>query len=380
MSGAAQGRTPLIAHQVRAFLPKSDLLAYTDAILRVYNLEGRRDNKYKARIKILVHEKGLEAIRADVEAEFAKTRGQALTLPAPEVARIAAYFALPDLVAREAASETSDARAARDAAYARFVRRNVAAHKRPGYGLVTVSLKPVGGIPGDATAAEMRCVAQVAARFSAGEIRVSHEQNLILPHVALDDLPALYDALAAGGLATPNAGLVSDIIACPGMDYCALATARSIPVAQRLSERFGDGARADEIGELKIKISGCINACGHHHVGHIGILGLEKKGVESYQITLGGTADETCRLGDLTGSGVRHGPDRRCRRYDRRHLPQAAHRPRGDVPRRLPARRHGAVQAGALCRRLSRSSSTAPASSKTAGACCRTARTAATAT
>ena len=301
--GGGQGRTPLIAHRIRDFLPKADLLAYTDAILRVYNLEGRRDNKYKARIKILVHEKGVEAIRAAVEAEFAPSQGQALTLPASEVERIGAYFALPDLPARSTVSAVSAARAETDRGYARFLAQNVAAHKRPGYGLVTISLKPIGGIPGDATSAEMRCIAAAADRFSAGEIRVSHEQNLILPHVALDDLPTLFDTLATAGLATPNAGLVTDIIACPGLDYCALATARSIPVAQRLSERFGDGARADEIGELKIKISGCINACGHHHVGHIGILGLEKKGVESYQITLGGTADETCSLGDLTGPG-----------------------------------------------------------------------------
>ena len=301
--GGGQGRTPLIAHRIRDFLPKADLLAYTDAILRVYNLEGRRDNKYKARIKILVHEKGVEAIRAAVEAEFAPSQGQALTLPASEVERIGAYFALPDLPARSTISRVSAARAAAEPAYARFLAQNVAAHKRPGYGLVTISLKPIGGIPGDATSAEMRCIAAAAERFSADEIRVSHEQNLILPHVALDELPALFDTLAAAGLATPNAGLVTDIIACPGLDYCALATARSIPVAQRLSERFGDGARADEIGDLKIKISGCINACGHHHVGHIGILGLEKKGVESYQITLGGTADETCSLGDLTGPG-----------------------------------------------------------------------------
>ena len=301
--GGGQGRTPLIAHRIRDFLPKADLLAYTDAILRVYNLEGRRDNKYKARIKILVHEKGLEAIRDAVEAEFAARPDQALALPAAEIARIAAYFALPDLQDRPAVSERAARRAADDDGFARFVARNVAAHKRPGYGIVTISLKPIGGIPGDATAAEMRAVADAAEAFSAGEIRVSHEQNLILPHVARDDLPALYDALVAAGLATPNAGLVTDIIACPGLDYCALATARSIPVAQRLSERFGNGPRAAEIGDLKIKISGCINACGHHHIGHIGILGLEKKGIESYQITLGGTADETCSLGDLTGPG-----------------------------------------------------------------------------
>ena len=179
----------------------------------------------------------------------------------------------------------------------------MAPHKVPGYGIVTISLKPIGGIPGDATAEQMEVVADLAQRYSQDELRVSHEQNLVLPHVALDDLPAVYDALAASGLATANAGLVTDIIACPGLDYCALATARSIPVAQRISERFGDSPRAQDIGDLKIKISGCINACGHHHVGHIGILGLERKGEETYQITLGGSADETCSLGTLTGPG-----------------------------------------------------------------------------
>ena len=194
-------------------------------------------------------------------------------------------------------------RRAGDARFGVFVDTNVTPHKVPGYGIVTISLKPIAGIPGDATAEQMDVVADLAEWHSFGELRVTHEQNLVLPHVALDDLPAVYDALDEAGLATPNVGLVTDIIACPGLDYCALATARSIPIAQRISERFGEGRRATEVGELKIKISGCINACGHHHVGHIGILGLERKGVETYQITLGGTADETCSLGDLTGPG-----------------------------------------------------------------------------
>ncbi len=301
--GGGQGRTPFVAKLIREFLPEADLLAYVDAIVRVYNLEGRRDNKYKARIKILVHEKGTGAIRDAVEAEFARRPDRPLALPEADVDAIKRYFALPPLPGRPADSAAVARRRAADARFAAFVATNVAAHKVPGYGIVTISLKPIGGIPGDATAAQMDAVADLAALHSADEVRVTHEQNLVLPHVALDDLPEVYDTLAALGLATPNAGLVTDIIACPGLDYCALATARSIPVAQRISARFGEGERAREVGDLKIKISGCINACGHHHVGHIGILGLERKGVETYQITLGGTADETCSVGDITGPG-----------------------------------------------------------------------------
>jgi len=301
--GGGLGRTPMVAHKIRDFLQKADLLAYTDAILRIYNLEGRRDNKYKARIKILVHEKGADVIRAEVEAEFAKHRDGALTLPQAEIDCIRAYFALPALPARPAASLAFEKRKATDPAFARFAAQNVVAHKTPGYGVVTVSLKPIGGIPGDASAEEMDAIADLAEEFSADEIRVAHEQNLVLPHVALDDLPELFDRLSSHGLATANTGLVTDIISCPGLDYCALATARSIPIAQRISERFGDSARARDIGELKINISGCINACGHHHVGHIGILGLEKSGSEAYQLTLGGSADETCNVGALTGRG-----------------------------------------------------------------------------
>jgi sulfite reductase (NADPH) hemoprotein beta-component len=300
--GGGLGRTPMIGFAIRDFLPEADLLAYVDAIVRVYNLEGRRDNKYKARIKILVHEKGAEAMRTAVEDEFAR-RSDRLDLPPDDVGRIRAYFAPPDLMTRPARSAPLEARRAREARFADFVETNVADHKVPGYGIVTISLKPIGGIPGDVSAAQMEAIADLAERLSQDEIRVSHEQNLILPHVALDDVPALYDALGELGLSTPNAGLVTDIIACPGLDYCALATARSIPVAQRISERFGEGARARAIGALKIKISGCINACGHHHVGHIGILGLDRKGEETYQITLGGSGDETASLGDLTGPG-----------------------------------------------------------------------------
>ncbi len=299
--GGGMGRTPLVAHKIRDFLPKPDLLAYTHAILRIYNLEGHRDNKYKARIKILVAEKGADEIRAAVEEEFARHREEALTLPAAEIERIRDYFAPPPLSARAPRSEAFEARRSADGKFRRFAEQNVVPHKKPGYGIVTISLKPIGGIPGDASAAQMDAVADLAERFSHDEIRVAHEQNLVLPHVAQDDLPELYDRLASLGLATANTGLVTDIIACPGLDYCALATARSIPIAQRISERFGDADRASDIGGLKINISGCINACGHHHVGHIGILGLEKAGAEAYQITLGGSADATCTIGDVTG-------------------------------------------------------------------------------
>ncbi len=301
--GGGQGRTPLIAHKVRDFLAEEDLLAYCEAILRVYNLEGRRDNKYKARIKILVHEKGKAEITAAIEAEFAQLKGKTLNLPEADVKAISAYFAPPSLDKLPATSATLEAAKAANKTLERFVRHNVTAHHAAGYGVVTVSLKPVGEPPGDATAAQMDAIADIAERFSHAEIRVSHEQNLVLPHVKLDDIPALFAELAKHNLATPNAGLVTDIIACPGLDYCALANARSIPVAQRLSERFADIARQEEIGDLKIKISGCINACGHHHVGHIGLLGVDQKGKELYQITLGGSADEHTSIGEIIGPG-----------------------------------------------------------------------------
>ena len=301
--GGGLGRTPLVGHKIRDFLPKKDLLAYTNAIMRIYNLEGRRDNKFKARIKILLHEKGADAIRTEVEAEFANHRDETLTLLQAEIDHIRAYFAPPELPERKAYSSPFERRKQSDRAFARFSAQNVVAHKQPGYAIATISLKPIGGIPGDASAESMELVADLAERFSKEELRVTHEQNLVLPHVALDDLPDVYDALEEQGLATANANLVTDIIACPGLDYCGLATARSIPIAQRISERFGDSARAREIGELKINISGCINACGHHHVGHIGILGLEKSGAEAYQITLGGDSGENCAIGTLTGRG-----------------------------------------------------------------------------
>ena len=302
--GGGLGRTPMIGHKIRDFLPEEDLLSYTEAVLRVYNQFGRRDNKYKARIKILVHEAGAEEIARQVEEEWARIRHTALELPADEIRRVRDYFAMPaEIRPRPAESVVLDRARASDPGLDNWVAQNTVPHRVPGHALVTISLKPIGGTPGDATADQMDLIADIAERHGGGEIRVSHEQNLILPHVALDDLPAIYAQLAPVNLATPNAGLVTDIIACPGLDYCALANARSIPVAQRISERFAGHARQKDIGDLKIKISGCINACGHHHVGHIGILGVEKKGEEFYQLTLGGSGDETASVGEIIGPG-----------------------------------------------------------------------------
>ncbi|WP_242222855.1 nitrite/sulfite reductase [Shinella zoogloeoides] len=301
--GGGQGRTPMIAKKIRDFLPEEDLLSYTTAIMRVYNLHGRRDNKYKARIKILVHETGAEELARQVEVEFADLRDSELKLPERDVAAISAYFAPPELAPRAEGWASLAQWKKADEDFARWVHQNVQPHKHPDYGMVTISLKPIGGIPGDATDAQMEAVADIAEEYAFDEIRVSHEQNLILPHVALADLEPIYRGLVAAGLATANAGLITDIIACPGLDYCALANARSIPVAQEISTRFGAPERQAEIGELKIKISGCINACGHHHVGHIGLLGVEKKGEELYQITLGGSGDENTSIGEIIGRG-----------------------------------------------------------------------------
>ncbi|TQN60749.1 nitrite/sulfite reductase [Agrobacterium tumefaciens] len=301
--GGGQGRTPMIAKKIRDFLPEEDLLSYTTAIMRVYNLHGRRDNKYKARIKILVHETGAEELARQVEVEFAELKNTELKLPDADIAAITAYFAPPELKDRPEGWESLARWKRADEGFARFVEQNVAPHKHPDYGMVTISLKPIGGIPGDATDEQMELVADIAAEYAFDEIRISHEQNIILPHVALADLEPVYRALVGAGLATANAGLITDIIACPGLDYCALANARSIPLAQEISTRFGAHERQAEIGELKIKISGCINACGHHHVGHIGLLGVEKKGAELYQITLGGSGDENTSIGEIIGRG-----------------------------------------------------------------------------
>lgn len=301
--GGGQGRTPMVAKKIRDFLPIEDMLTYVTAIVRVYNLHGRRDNKYKARIKILVHETGVEELTREIDSEWEEIRHGELKLPQRDIDAIESYFRMPNLPQRPEGWEVLAVTQKADADFASWVARNVTPHKNPDYAVVTISLKPIGGIPGDASAEQMELVADIAETYSFDEIRVSHEQNLVLPHVAKADLAAVYDLLQSDGLVTPNAGLITDIIACPGLDYCALANARSIPVAQRISERFGDQKRQLEIGDLKIKISGCINACGHHHVGHIGILGVEKKGEELYQITLGGSADEHSTIGEITGRG-----------------------------------------------------------------------------
>ena len=300
--GGGQGRTPFIAKKMTDFVPKAKLLAYLEAVMRAYNMLGRRDNSYKARIKILVHETGEEEMRRLVQAEFAKIdASQMLSVPQEEIDRISAYFAAPDFETLPQESDAHTKALAEDADFARFVRANVVAHKQSGYAIVNISLKPIGGVPGDATDAQMDVIADLAEQYSFDELRVTHEQNLVLPHVKLDDLKTVYDTLAAHELATANLGLISDQIACPGLDYCNLANARSIPLAQEISERFSDLDRQYDIGELKIKISGCINACGHHHVGHIGILGVDKKGTEFYQISLGGAADENAAIGQITG-------------------------------------------------------------------------------
>ena len=299
--GGGLGRTPLIAETIREFLPKRYLLSYMEAIMRVYNQLGRRDNKYKARIKILVHETGAEEFAKLVEDEWKLIKDGNYDLPANEMARIEACFQPPPYEeADDAPAEFEDLQA-RDPDFSRWVLTNLAPHKKPGYAIVNLSLKPEGGVPGDATADQMDGVADLADRFSYGEIRVTHEQNLVLADVRKADLPTLWQELQAIELATPNISLVTDIICCPGLDYCGLATARSIPVAQRISRRFADLTLQNNIGELRLKMSGCINACGHHHVGHIGILGLDRKGEEYYQITLGGHAGEDVSIGKVIG-------------------------------------------------------------------------------
>jgi sulfite reductase (NADPH) hemoprotein beta-component len=304
--GGGLGRTPFIGKTIKPFVPGRDLLSYVEAILRVYNQYGRRDNIYKARIKILVHELGIEKFAQEVEDEWLQMRDSALTLDDADVEEIRSRFTYP---VYEQLPHMPDElkQAAHDPHLEAWRKNSVAPHKVPGYAIVTLSLKPVGGPPGDATAEQMDAIADLADRYSFGEIRVGHEQNLALPHVARRDLPALWRALDKIGVATPNVNLVSDIIACPGLDYCSLANARSIPIAQELTRRFANHDTANLIGKLHVNISGCINACGHHHVGHIGILGVEKNGEEFYQITIGGRADEHAVVGTLIGPAVPYG-------------------------------------------------------------------------
>jgi sulfite reductase (NADPH) hemoprotein beta-component len=305
--GGGLGRTPFIGKTIRKFLPKEDLLSYLEAILRVYNQLGRRDNKYKARIKVTVHETGAEEFTRLVDEEWAAMGDAKPLLPKQEVDRIARHFEPPAFRVLPKSSALTDARAKSDPEFAAWVRHNVNAHKVSGYAIANISLKPIGKPPGDATAEQMDAVADLADEYSFGEVRVTHAQNLVLPHVERERLPALFDRLAASGLAASNIGLLSDIIACPGLDYCALANARSIPIAEQITERFADRDRLELIGEMQIKISGCINACGHHHVGHIGILGVDRKGEEHYQVQIGGSATEDAALGRILGRGFSAG-------------------------------------------------------------------------
>lgn len=302
MVGGGLGRSPHLSSTIREFLPTRHLLSYMEAILRVYNRHGRRDNIFKARIKILVASLGAEEFARQVEEEWTKTEASRIDLPDTALALIRGDFT-PAFETLSGRSEVLEAAKA-DPAFARFVRRNVHPHKQPGYALVDVSLKVPGQTPGDMTSEQMELVADLAQRYSQDEVRVTYQQNLLLPHVKLDDVPEVWRQLAQAGLATPNIDLITDIIACPGLDYCALANARAIPIAQHIAERFADPDKAEAIGDLNIKISGCINACGHHHVGHIGILGVDKKGEEFYQVTLGGTAEDNAALGQMLGPAL----------------------------------------------------------------------------
>jgi sulfite reductase (NADPH) hemoprotein beta-component len=296
--GGGMGRTPMIAHEIRDFVTADELLSYLEACLRVYNRYGRRDNIYKARIKILLHELGPDEYRRQVEEEFAHVKTLGIDPPVAELERISAFFAPPSFE-----SGLSDEVDRSDPDFAVWLDQNVKPHKQPGYAIVNVSLKPVGGIPGDASADQIDVMADLGERYSFDELRVTHAQNIVLPHVRKADLYAVWQKLTEAGLAEANLDLISDIIACPGLDYCSLANARSIPLAQKIAQRFSDLDRQRDLGELKLKISGCINACGHHHAGHIGILGVDKKGKENYQLSLGGSGAEDVSLAKITGPG-----------------------------------------------------------------------------
>ena len=299
--GGGQGRTPYVAQEIARFVPRARLLSYLEAVMRVYNLHGRRDNIYKARIKILVNALGIDEFRRQVEAEWATLDAPSIDLPEAEFARISAYFAPRKLKPRQQKDAEHEARRATDPAFARWLRTNVLPHRVPGHAIVNISFKEPGKVPGDATAEQMEAVAALAEEYGHDEIRVSYQQNLVLPTVAISDLARIYDALVKHRLATANTELITDIIACPGLDYCNLANARSIPIAQEIAQRFADPERAEVIGPLRLNISGCINACGHHHAGNIGILGVDKKGTEHYQITLGGSPKDDAEVGGIIG-------------------------------------------------------------------------------
>ncbi len=296
--GGGMGRTPMIAPLIKDFVPIEDFLSYSEACLRVYNRYGRRDNIYKARIKILVHEIGADEYRRQVEEEFAHVKTLGIDPPAAELERITSFFAPPAFEAGIADSVDRN-----DPDFAVWLDQNVKAHKQPGYAIVNISLKKTGDIPGDASSSQIDVMADIAKDYSFDELRVTHAQNIVLPHVAKRDLYAVWQKLVEADLAAANLDLISDIIACPGLDYCSLANARSIPVAQKIAKRFADPVRQRDLGELKLKISGCINACGHHHAGHIGILGVDKKGTENYQLSLGGSGAEDTSIGKITGPG-----------------------------------------------------------------------------
>ena len=300
-AGGGQGRTPYVAQKVADFVPRHELLSYLEAVMRVYNLHGRRDNIYKARIKILVNALGIDEFRRQVEAEWASLDKAAINLPDAEFQRIAAHFKAKALKPRSANDAVVDLRRSTDSDFARWIRTNVAPHRVTGYAIVNISFKKPGAVPGDATAEQMEAVAALAERYGHDEIRVSYQQNLILPTVATADLGKVYDGLIAAELETANTELITDIIACPGLDFCNLANARSIGIAQEIARRFARPDQAEAIGPLRLNISGCINACGHHHAGNIGILGVDKKGTEHYQITLGGSPKDDADIGDIIG-------------------------------------------------------------------------------
>lgn len=299
--GGGLGRTPLLGKVVREFLPTEDLLPYVEAILAAYNLSGRRDNKYKARIKVTVAERGLDVMRAEIEEEFLRRRAAFRGVDLDLLDGLTARFAAPAFRAPDDAAY--EAERAANPAFRSFTDTNLSAHRAPGYVSVTITLKAPGATPGDCTAEQMRLIADLAERHAHGDIRIAHDQNVVLPHVHRAELPALYAALRAAGLATANAGRITDIVACPGMDFCTLATARSIPVAQELAAYVRERDLEDEIGAFDVRISGCINACGHHHLGHVGILGLDRAGVENYQITLGGDGYDQPAIGERAGAG-----------------------------------------------------------------------------
>ncbi len=300
-AGGGMGRTPMVAKVIRPWIEKKHLLSYCEAILRVYNQWGRRDNLFKARIKILVHEMGLQEFRARVDEEWARIKDSALKLEQEEIDGMAKFFAPPPYEKRSEPDASFEDPKVKDKAFATWAKHNLEAHKVPGYAIVVLSLKKSGVAPGDATARQMDEIANLADTYSFGQIRVTHEQNLVFADVKKSDLYALWKALRSLGLATPNIGTLADIICCPGLDYCSLANARSIPIAEEVMQHFDKYDYLYDLGELKIKMSGCINACGHHHVGHIGILGVDKKGEEFYQITLGGSASDDAAIGKIMG-------------------------------------------------------------------------------